>query len=163
MFGMVRILAVASIILAPTLSGCLVGTVGGPRVVPEVAGMLTFSAYPKAKLVSETGSTDNISFADRPGRHASRVYETTDSRATVRQYYEGLAHAHGWSVYSSGNEDPGYYNTELVRLSKDKFNISVYSDVEPNGNPAPSPSPGPDGTPTPRSGPFRFRVDVSSY
>lgn len=162
MFGMVRFLAIASIVLAPTLTGCLVGTVGGPRVVPEVTGMLTFSAYPNGKILSETGSTENISFADRPGRHASRVYETNDSRATVRQHYEALARTHGWSVYAAGSDDIGY-GAEMVRLSKDKFNVSIYPDVGPGGNPQPSPSPGPDGLPTPASGPFRFRVDVSAF
>lgn len=162
MFGMARMLAAASLVLAPTLAGCVVGTVGGPRAVPEVTGMLAFAAYPKGRLISETGSTDNISFADRPGRFGSRVYETTDSRLTVRKYYETLGAANGWSVYAAGNDEVSF-GTEFARLTRDRFTISVYADVAPGGAPEPSPSPGPDGQSPTQNGPFRFRIDASAY
>lgn len=136
--------AVAVGVLIPSLSGCVIATSGGPRAVPEVTSMLQFAAYPKAHLISEEGSTTTIGFADVPGRYGTRIYETSDDRATVRSYYERLARTNQWTFTVPDGSDDADYGT-FAELRRDRFSILI--------------GPSMDGTPA--AGMFRFRVDVS--
>jgi hypothetical protein len=176
-----RLVGLAALLLAPSLVACVASPVGGPGALPAVVSMLDFTAYPKARLISQETVSENIGFIERPGRSAYRVYESKDDRRTIRAYYEKLAQVHGWSIAPLPQGlDPNDRTTyELARMNKGIYQVEVssedYSNTSydepylPSPSPLPSdfesadpstwPSPAPSPSPTP-AGPSRIRIYV---
>lgn len=173
-----RLVGLAALLLAPSLVACVASPVGGAGALPAVVSMLDFTAYPKARLISQQTVSENIGFIERPGRSAYRVYESKDDRRTIRAYYENLAQVHGWSIAPLPQGlDPNDRTTyELARMNKGIYQVEVssedYSNTGydepsfPSPSPLPSdfastdPSPAPSPSPTPQ-GPSRIRIYVS--
>ena len=134
-----------AVAIAATLSACTSMT-GGPGASPEVMGLLTFAAYPNARVVSQEFSTDTILIATLPGRSGSRTYQTDDTRAQVQAYYQALAQKEDWTYGPTEQfEHPDPWGTLAYLDKHGRFHITV--------NPIPT------GEASDTS-PLRFRVDA---
>jgi hypothetical protein len=182
-----RLIAVAAVVLAPTTFACVPSPVGGAGALPAVVATLDLAAYPKARLISQEAHSENIGFIERPGRSASRLYETNDAPPAIRAHYERLAKTHGWRIepLPEWAETDYSYGRTLASLSKGNYQFDVrfeddYNPEEPiyadppygssptpwpsdfeSADPSTWPSPEPTATPTPLpKGPFRIRINA---
>lgn len=168
---LLALVALASVV------ACVPGPTGGSGAgaLPAVVAMLDFAAYPQARLISQEAYSENIGYIDRPGRSATRVYETPDDRRTIRAHYERLAQAEGWNLapLPPGLALDDRHNYEIARLTKGPYQVQVtveahdgvsYGDPgfsepgygEPGASPpTPAPSAAPSAAPP---GPSRIRI-----
>lgn len=183
-----RLIAVAAVVLAPMTLACVPSPVGGAGAMPGVIATLDLAAYPKARLISQETNPENIGFIERPGRSATRLYETNDAPMTIRAHYERLARTHGWRIEPLPDNFSNHFSGRMVaRMSKGNYEFDVmledeyapeepmYADPPYGSSPTPWPSdfesadpstwptpePVPTATPTPLpKGPFRIRINA---
>lgn len=182
-----RLIALAAVVLAPTTLACVPSPVGGAGAMPGVIATLDLAAYPKARLISQETNPENIGFIERPGRSATRLYETNDPPAAIRAHYERLAKTQGWNIepLPDGIDTTYVYSRTVAMLWKGIYQFDVmfennhatdepiYADPPYGSSPTPLPSgfesadpstwptpdPAPTATPTPvPKGPFRIRI-----
>lgn len=164
-----RLIAIAALASAVA---CVPAPTGGSGAgaLPAVVSLLDFAAYPEARLISQEAYSEKVGYIDRPGRSASRVYETPDDRRTIRAHYERLAHAHGWTLAQlpPGLDLDDFYNYEIARLTQGLYQVQVTVEshdnapvADPGYNPptpippTPVPSARPSAAPI---GPMRIRI-----